>query len=95
MSSNISAAIGKLEDNEAILIDLDRILAEGTGAAPAVSAPKAGSAVAVKETSAADAGLMKFKQIKMTEYDIDIIGKAKEAGQNVFHFKSSKSISCI
>ena len=75
--------------------DLDRILAEGTGAAPAVSAPKAGSAVAVKETSAADAGLMKFKQIKMTEYDIDIIGKAKEAGQNVFGLTVYIEENCI
>ena len=83
------------EDNEAILIDLDRILAEGTGAAPAVSAPKAGSAVAVKETSAEDAGLMKFKQIKMTEYDIDIIGKAKEAGQNVFGLTVYIEENCI
>ncbi len=81
------------EDNEAILSDLDKILAEGTGAAPAAPAAKAEPAAATETASNAD--LMKFKQIKVTEYDVDVIGKAKEAGQNVFGLTVYIEENCI
>ncbi len=82
------------EDNEAILNDLNRILAEGTGAAvPKASAAKAESVA--KETSEAGSELMKFKQIVATEYDVDVIEKAKEAGQNVFGLTVYIEENCI
>ena len=79
------------EDNEAILNDLDRILAEGTGAAPAAQA----APTATKEVVASNKDLMKFKQLKVTEYDVDVIGKAKEAGQNVFGLTVYIEENCI
>ncbi len=82
------------EDNEAILNDLDRILAEGTGAAPVVQAAQPAPAAA-KEAALANEELMKFKQLKVTEYDVDVIGKAKEAGQNVFGLTVYIEENCI
>ena len=81
------------EDNEAILNDLDRILAEGTGVAPAAPAPKKENVAAAAPV--ANEGLMKFKQIKATEYDVDVIKKAKEAGQNVFGLTVYIEENCI
>ncbi len=78
------------EDNEAIINDLNRILAEGTGVA--VEEP------AAKETAKTlDAAndKMKFKQLIASEYEADVIEKAREAGQNVFGLTVYIEENCI
>ncbi len=78
------------EDNEAIINDLNRILAEGTGAV--VEQPEKKEAPKAVDASN---DKMKFKQLTLTEYDIDIIEKAKEVGQNVFGLTVYIEENCI
>ena len=78
------------EDNEAIINDLNQILAEGTGAVVEQPAKK-------EEPKAVNANndKMKFRQLAVTEYDVDIIEKAREVGQNVFGLTVYIEENCI
>ena len=78
------------EDNEAIINDLNQILAEGTGAVVEQPAKKE-EPKAVNENN----DKMKFRQLAVTEYDVDIIEKAREVGQNVFGLTVYIEENCI
>ena len=78
------------EDNEAIINDLNQILAEGTGVVVEQPAKKEEPKVVN-----IDNDKMKFKQLALTEYDIDIIEKAREVGQNVFGLTVYIEENCI
>lgn len=80
------------EDNEDILNDLNKILAEGLGQAVPEKKEEA-----VEEKKAEPSGadnFMKFKTLKLQEHEVHVIAKAKEE-QNVFGITVYIQESCI
>jgi len=80
------------EDNQDIIDDLNNILAEGTGK-PAEDAPKKKEAAPAAPVDAS--GKEKFRQIKIQDYERNVIEKAQNENQNVFGMTVYIAENCI
>ncbi len=88
-------------DNEAIIAELNKALAEGTGAAPAAApaapaaAAPAAEAAPAAAAPAADANAPAYKRIKLEEAQRDVMKDAIVAGKHVFGVTVKIEESCM
>lgn len=87
------------EDNEEVLTGLDRILREGLGQGNGEPERESVPMQTNTQTQTAAAGQpvnkMKFKDLKLAEYESNTIAKAKAMGENVFGLTIYIAESCI
>ncbi len=84
------------DDNEPIIQELNRILAEGSGAAPAQTPAAEDKDAAATDTPANEGGFVcKVNSIKIEEHEKVAIADAREKGMNVFGVTVYIQESCV